>query len=119
MRFGITPEEKTFVERMWTRLGDLGIVLDAQVRSDGHRVTLSSLQYGELWVHYEDATTYRWERHIVTTDTPEHQARVVHGEADRLVRSRRDSSRRWPHRCRREWGALGNTFLLLVQTANC
>ena len=66
---GITPEEKTFVERMWTRLGDLGIVLDAQVRGDGHRVTLSSLQYGELWVHYEDATTYRWERHIVTTDT--------------------------------------------------
>ena len=43
---GVTPEEKVFVERMWTRLGDLGIVLEAHVRGGGHRVTLCSLQYG-------------------------------------------------------------------------
>ena len=66
---GVTPEEKTFVERMWTRLGDLGIVLEAHVRSDGHQVTLCSLQHGELLVHYKGATTHRWERYLFTQNT--------------------------------------------------
>ena len=66
---GVTPEEKVFVERMWTRLGDLGIVLEAHVRGGGHQVTLCSLQYGELLVHYKGATTYRWEHYLFTQDT--------------------------------------------------
>ena len=66
---GITPEEKTFIERMWMRLGDLGIVLEAHKRGDGHQVTLRSQEYGELWVHYKGATTHRWERHLVTLNT--------------------------------------------------
>ena len=65
----ITPEEKTFVERMWMRLGELGIVLVAEARGGGHHVTLSSQHYGELWVHYKGATTHRWEKYILTQNT--------------------------------------------------